>query len=95
MISLTNADTVQDVQVSTLMFVITLPRSVSADPAAVPGLRADTAGDRSQERGKAVVAVTGVEGGKEHAAEGGLPEQNLPLLHNLCRPEISTTYFII
>ena len=40
------------------------------------------------------MTVTGVEGGQEHAGEGGLLEQDLPLLHTLGSCQVSPSCLI-
>ena len=94
LLGLTYAHTVQGVQVSTLVLVVAGPGLVSAHGAAVARLSTDTAGDWGQERSQAVMTVAGVEGGQEHAGEGGLLEQDLPLLDTLGSCQVSPSCLI-
>ena len=84
----------QGVQVTALLLVVAGPGLVPALGAAVAGLGADTAGHRGQQRSQAGVAVAGVEGGQEHAGEGGLLEQDLPLPHTLGSCQVPTSRLV-
>ena len=91
---LTYAHAVQGVQMAALVLVVAGPGPVPALGAAVSGLGAHNAGHGGQQWRQAVVTVAGVEGGQEHAGEGALLKQDLPLLHSLCSCQVPPSRLI-